>query len=310
MPSPSFPLPLHDIHSPASPLELCHYPPFLRGGVRVWLKRDDRIEGPLSGNKFRKLQFNLLEASSRGYRKLLTPGGAWSNHLLAVSTAGREFGFETTALVRGERPVHPSPILQQCRKNGMALQWLSRMEYRNRSNPAAVSRWISRNGPGTYWIPEGGTNRLALPGVARLVGEIAIPFDYLCLPCGTGGTMAGCLSAIGRQALVIGFPALRGGEFLYHDIASLLEISGTRLPRTSWTLETRFHFGGYAKFHPELLEFVEEFEGSTGIRPEPVYTAKALFGLRQLIRERHFPPGSEIVYLMTQSHSQPDLNGR
>lgn len=283
-----------------SEVELCHYSGFEKWGIRVWLKRDDHIHGELSGNKFRKLRWNLRHIQEMGYRSILTIGGAWSNHLLAVSIAGRQFGLKTIGLVRGEEPRIRNPILSRCVANGMEVEWLDRETYRNRADPRAVGEWLIRIGGGAYWLPEGGSNKLSLLGAREIVDEIPIKFDYLCVPCGTGGTMAGCIWGSLGRGYVIGFPVMRNGQFLRNDIRSYLR--SVNVNQTSWRLEDRFHFGGYARWTNRLRDFQHRFAAETGFCPEWVYTAKALFGLETLCRERAIPEGSTVIYIVTQFH--------
>lgn len=289
-------------YRPISPLESVSHPLLNNRGLSLYLKRDDLIPGILSGNKFRKLLWNLREMKRLGCTGILTPGGAWSNHLLAVSRAGAACGFRTTALVRGENPKQLSPVLEECLGNGMKIRWLDRSEYRNRDNPSAIAGWLRSCDVGTWWVPEGGSNIHGVLGARSIPQEIQTPFDYLCLPSGTGGTLAGCIAGCARRAYTIGFPVMKGGEFLYKPVNNWLEKLG--ITNTGWHLDTRFHFGGYAKSTTELDYFISEISDRLGFQPDKVYNAKALFGLFTLIREGHFPPGTRIVYIVTQSGIQ------
>jgi 1-aminocyclopropane-1-carboxylate deaminase/D-cysteine desulfhydrase-like pyridoxal-dependent ACC family enzyme len=295
----------HRMMDVLSELEVCPYSGFEECGVRVWLKRDDHIHGGLSGNKFRKLRWNLRHIQQMGYRTIVTPGGAWSNHLLAVSLAGRQFGLRTIGLVRGEEPRNRNPILSRCVDNGMKVEWVDRQTYRNRTDPGVVGEWLLRIGGGAYWLPEGGSNKLSLLGAREIVDEIPISFDYLCVPCGTGGTMAGCIWGSLGRGYVIGFAAMRNGQFLRNEIISHLR--SVDVSQTSWRLEERFHFGGYARWTNQLRDFQHRFAAETGFCPEWVYSAKALFGLETLCRERAIPEGSRVIYVVTQFH---DHEGR
>lgn len=274
---------------------------FKNRGIRFLLKRDDKIPGVLNGNKFRKLRLNLINARSERYGRLATCGGAYSNHLLAVSKAGNEFGFETFGFVRGEEPAKRSPVLMECEGNGMNISWVSRGQYRMKDNLEIPMEWMANVCSDAYWIPEGGTNQLAVNSCKEIVGEITEDFDFICMPCGTGGTFAGCLSGLKNRGYGIGIPVLKGGEYLTFEIKKWLGRVGVE--NRFWHLDSRFHFGGFAKTNRELEAFVENFYSlsSGAYKPDLTYNAKALFGVLQLIQEMAIPSGSTVIYVVTES---------
>lgn len=286
---------------PTSPIEEIMIPDFQSRGVRLLLKRDDKIPGILNGNKYRKLRLNLLNAREEGYQSLATCGGAYSNHLLALSVAGKEFGFDTFGFVRGEEPKKRSSVLKKCEKNGMVISWVGRAQYRMRESPEFPISWMADICEDAYWVPEGGTNKLAVASCSHIVDEIDEDFDYLCLPCGTGGTFAGCLSSLVNRAYGIGIPVLKGGEYLTGEIKKWLSIMGVN--NNSWHLDARFHFGGFAKTSNALVDFAERFFKASNYtyKPDLVYNAKALYGVFQLVREGAIPQGAKVIYLVTQS---------
>ncbi|WP_031526710.1 1-aminocyclopropane-1-carboxylate deaminase/D-cysteine desulfhydrase [Dyadobacter crusticola] len=267
-----------------------------KAGVQVFVKRDDLVHPEVSGNKWRKLKFVLKETRELGVGRVLTFGGAYSNHLYAVAAAGREMGLETIGVVRGEQPAEESATLKFCRLKGMQLHFVSRGEYKQRQAPDFLARLSVQFGK-PYIIPEGGTTSLALPGVRELVTEVAIQLgkspDYYCVAAGTGGTAAGILSS---GANLLAFPVLKGDGFLRDDILNLTKDLATP---GSLELHTDYHFGGYAKWNPELLAFIDDFKTSFGIQLEQVYTGKMFYGLFDLIQKGHFPKGSVIVAVHT-----------
>ncbi|CAN5834510.1 pyridoxal-phosphate dependent enzyme [soil metagenome] len=280
-----------------SPLQLLHDPLLREKEVQVWVKRDDLLHPSISGNKWRKLKYNLREARRQGHGTLLTFGGAYSNHLAAVAAAGEEFGFQTIGLVRGEEHQPLNPTLAFARSCGMQLHYLDRDTYRRKQEPAFLASIQEQYGP-AYMLPEGGTNLLAVQGCTEIVAEITIPFDYVCCACGTGGTLAGIIAGLAGRRQVIGFPALKGGEFLATEIDALVRaFSGKSY--SNWRLETSFHFGGYARLTPELVSFIQNSKQQHQIQLEPVYTGKMIFGLFELIRQDAFPRGSTVVALHT-----------
>lgn len=269
------------------------------------VKRDDLLalseNGGLCGNKWRKLQYNLLEAQTQGKNRLLTFGGAFSNHIAAVAEAGQSFGFETIGVIRGETPAIPSHTLQLAAARGMQLHYISRSDYRQKNDPDWISALLKKFGD-CYVLPEGGTNKLALDGCRSLVEEIrlqcanALP-DYYCMACGTGGTLAGVIAALNGQAKAIGFSALKGG-FMHDAVAQLLLEYGAG-SLNQWEIQDAYHFGGYAKTTPELFAFMDAFLSEHGIPLDRVYTAKLFFGLFNLIEKGYFERGSVIVAIHT-----------
>ena len=271
-------------------------------GVRLLLWRDDLVNPDLPGNKARKLKYNLQAARREGQHTLLTFGGAYSNHIAAVATAGRLFGFNTIGLIRGDEPSPGTPLnptLTQAAADGMALHYLDRSTYRRRSDPDFLAELTIRFGP-AYVLPEGGTNALALPGCAELVQEIKehTSFDALAVAAGTGGTLAGLLTGLGGQQEAIGVAALKNGGFLRDEIDALTH-AATGQVFSNYTLHTDYHFGGYAKRSAELLAFIEQFRLQHGVLLDPIYTSKLLYGTLDLIGLGFFRRGSTVVAIHT-----------
>ncbi|HWV33596.1 MAG TPA: pyridoxal-phosphate dependent enzyme [Dyadobacter sp.] len=285
--SPSIPTPLQRLSNAATE----------RAGVQLYIKRDDLIHATVSGNKWRKLKYNLLDAQERGAGTVLTFGGAYSNHLYATAAAGNALGLKTIGVVRGlELEGKENATLQFCREQEMQLHFVTREEYRQRNSEAYLREIAARFG-NPYLIPEGGTTELALKGLAEMVHEVkeqmsAMP-DYIATAAGTGGTAAGILSA---GADTLAFSALKGGDFLKEDIHQLL--TEYKEPG-NLTLLTNYHFGGYAKWNNELLTFMQDFRVEFDIQLEQVYTAKMFYGLFDLLKKGYFKAGTTIVAVHT-----------
>ncbi|MDP1816595.1 MAG: pyridoxal-phosphate dependent enzyme [Leadbetterella sp.] len=262
---------------------------FVENDIKVFIKRDDLTHEQVSGNKFRKLKYNLIEAKNLGFKKILTFGGAYSNHIAAVAEAGFLFGFETLGIVRGdELNEESSPTLKMAFQKGMRFEFVSREAYRNKEK-------LSSKFSNQYFvIPEGGSNHLALKGVAELLDEQPHP-EYICTAVGTGGTMAGLLNNSDYKGKVLGFAVLKNGDFLKKEVSAFLQ---KNFPENA-ELETRFHFGGYAKYNDELLRFIRGFELKHGFYLDQVYTGKMFFGVIQKIKEGHFKKGTRIILLHT-----------
>jgi 1-aminocyclopropane-1-carboxylate deaminase len=278
------------------------HPAAIRHGVRLLLWRDDLRHPDLPGNKARKLQYNLQAARAQRHTRLLTFGGAYSNHLAAVATAGRLFGFETIGLVRGEAHLPLNPTLARCQADGMQLHYLDRSTYRRRAEPAFLTEIQQQFGP-AYILPEGGTNTLALRGVAELIPELRqhTDFDAVAVAVGTGGTLAGLalgLAEADYPACALGVAALKGGDFLHADVDALTQAAtGKALP--NYELHLGYHFGGYAKLPTELRLFIQQFKADFGVLLDPIYTGKLLFGVLDLIEKGRFAAGSTVVGMHT-----------
>lgn len=262
--------------------------------IELWIKRDDLLHPIISGNKWRKLKYSLDHALSLGSDTLISMGGTYSNHLHALAYAGKILGLKTKAFIRGEQPTTLTSTLIDIQNWGMELSFVSRSDYKllrqykNCHDLPALKR-------SQYWVPEGGAQILALKGVAELVNEIDITYNILCVPCGTGATLAGIINAAPDKASILGFAALKNAAFLESDVASLLP----KISSENWKVNLDYHFGGFAKKSTELLDFISNFEDKTGIPLESVYTGKMLFGIYDLITKHTFKPGQRIIAIHT-----------
>lgn len=282
------------ISLPPSPLSLLESPLLSAKGVQLYLKRDDLLHPEISGNKWRKLKYNLIDAREQGFESLVTFGGAYSNHIYATAAAGKVFGFKTKGIIRGEElSPSSSPTLAFAKSCGMDLQFVSRTAFR------AKDALISSFSKECYVIPEGGSSHLALKGVKEMVNEIyeEVSPNYLCSAVGTGGTLAGILAGLRPQTNALGIMVLKGAtEGIRQDILALTNQQDS----SNLILNDMFHFGGYAKKTSELIRFIKDFEQQfPDIQLEQVYTGKLLYGIFQLINDDFFPKGSTVVCLHT-----------
>lgn len=278
------------------PVQELRSPILEEAGVQLRVVREDLNHALVSGNKWWKLKYNLIRARTLEADTLLTLGGAYSNHIHAVAAAAHELGFRSIGVIRGEETLPLNPTLKFANDHGMQLHYVSRAEYQSRSSAEFIDQLHVRFGE-FYFIPEGGTNALAIQGCVefgeKLVREM--DFDVLCLPVGTGGTMAGILQALRPHQQVIGFSALKDGGFLEAEIKKWLGLTVT----ASWRLETRFHFGGYAKTTKELDAFLDAQETVNQLPLDPVYTGKALYGALELVRKGEIQRGSTVLVIHT-----------
>lgn len=272
---------------------------FGRHGIRLLLKRDDLIHPDLTGNKWRKLAPNLTAAAGR---TVVTFGGAYSNHLRATAAAGRLLGLPTVGVVRGqelaERPLNPS--LARCAADGMRLHFVDRSTYRSKTEPETLAGLLrAADAEDAYVVPEGGSNSLAVRGCRALGEELRARADVVAVACGTGGTLAGLAAGLAPDQRALGIPVLKGG-FLSADMEGLQERAfGGR--RGDWSLDDRFHFGGYARVPAELDAFAEDFEDRHCLPVERLYVAKLLYGLVVLAGEGAFPRESTVAAVVTGS---------
>lgn len=269
-----------------TPLQKWENPLFERKGVAVLVKRDDLINPTWGGNKYRKLKYNLREASSNGYKGLLSFGGAYSNHLFAIAGISKLTDFKVRMIIRGdELKENSSSTLDFADKAGVELIFVSRSEYRDKAS------LIAQYGDDFFVIPEGGSNEFCLKGVSEMVDELleVLMPDYVIAACGSGGTVAGILSNDSFKNDVIGVPVLKGGEFLRKEINTLI---GSKLTFKLWT---DYHFGGYARNNSELLAFMDKVIYETGIPLEHVYTGKLFYALYDMVENGYFESGSKIV---------------
>ncbi|MBP6074508.1 MAG: 1-aminocyclopropane-1-carboxylate deaminase/D-cysteine desulfhydrase [Flavobacterium sp.] len=263
-------------------------------GIELYIKREDLVHPIISGNKFRKLKYNLQEAKRLGCKKLLTFGGAFSNHIVAVAGAGAEFGFETIGIIRGEElqdKIQENPSLLKAQQFGMQFNFIDRNQYRDKMDPNFLALLTARYGS-FYLIPEGGTNELAIRGCEEiLTAADKIAFSHICCAVGTAGTLSGIINASNADQQIIGFSSLKG-SFLSEVICNFAQ-------QKNWSVIESYHFGGYGKVTDELIRFLNAFYDKYQVPLDPIYTGKMMFGILDLIQQNYFPPHSKIVAIHT-----------
>jgi 1-aminocyclopropane-1-carboxylate deaminase len=291
-------MPHHFFHHSPSILQPIAADILKKQDISLFIKRDDLLHPTISGNKWRKMKYNIIEARRQGKTMLQTCGGAYSNHIYAVAALGQALHFQTKGIITiagGEPPTVLSETLQFAKSCGMVLQFVSKATYR------AMKLQTPDINEKIYHIPEGGSNALALPGCAEIVQETRtqtnMPFDYWCVAGGTGGTAAGMLTELNSDEQLLVFSALKG-DFLVNDIAQLLHASGKTVP-TNWQLITDYHFGGYAKCTNELFRFIADFYNDHQVLLDPIYTGKLLYGIFDRSQQGFFPKGSRIIAIHT-----------
>ncbi|MDO6676854.1 pyridoxal-phosphate dependent enzyme [Tenacibaculum sp. 1_MG-2023] len=289
---------LFQLEIPIPENQQIHLPILTTKGVELFIKREDTIHPFVSGNKFRKLKYNIAEAKRQGKETLLTFGGAFSNHIAATAAAGKMAGFKTIGIIRGDelgrdvtKTLLQNETLRNASENGMQFKFITREAYRNKTSEEFINQLKKEFGD-FYLVPEGGTNALAVKGCEEILTNEDEKFNYICCAVGTGGTISGLINSAENHQKVIGFPALKG-DFLVEEIKPY--VKGCE----NWSLQTNYHFGGYGKYSEELIRFINEFKEQTGVLLDPVYTAKMLFGILDLVAKNMFPKNSKILAIHT-----------
>ncbi|MFT5847456.1 1-aminocyclopropane-1-carboxylate deaminase/D-cysteine desulfhydrase [Psychroserpens sp.] len=260
---------------------------------QVYLKPEYLSHPYISGNKYRKLKYNLIEAKKTGKDTLLTFGGAYSNHIAAVAAVGREFEFKTIGIIRGEElalKIGSNPTLKFAQSCGMTLKFISREKYAHKTGDTYISELKNEFGD-FYLIPEGGTNTLAIKGCEEILTDIDKEYDYICCSVGTGGTISGLINSTCQHQKILGFPALKG-DFLSEEITKFVT-------NENWELIADYHFGGYGKVSDSLIEFINNFKKVHNIPLDPIYTGKMMYGIYDLIDKGYFPKNSKILAIHT-----------
>ncbi|MCU7837431.1 MAG: 1-aminocyclopropane-1-carboxylate deaminase/D-cysteine desulfhydrase [gamma proteobacterium symbiont of Taylorina sp.] len=298
------------------PINKISCPLLIEKDISLDILRLDQTDSLISGNKWFKLKYNLFEAKKQGFKTLLSFGGPYSNHIHALAAAGKKYHFNSIGIIRGEKHCPLNQTLSDTIKNGMKHYYIDRKTYRNKHTSQVIKQLLSdieikipfpgaSSAEDIYIVPEGGTNALAIKGAAEIVSFIPAECDFICLPCGTGGTIAGIISGVHQSqhhhAQIFGFPALKGGEFLQQTISSLILIPSEeqRNSQTSWQLFYHYHFGGFGKMTKELALFIQDFENKQAIELDPVYTSKMLYAIMDMIKRDFFPKGSRITAIHT-----------
>ena len=267
-------------------------------GFELYIKREDLIHQHISGNKYRKLKYNLQKASQESHKTILTFGGAYSNHIAATAAAGKEFGFKTIGVIRGdelgndiEKTLMQNRTLHFAHQNGMNFKFVTRSEYRTKTDENFIQRLKVEFGD-FYLVPEGGTNELAIKGCEEILNKDDEKFDYICLSMGTGGTISGVINSTLEHQKVLGFPSLKG-DFLKNDIKQYVNRND------NWRVISDYHFGGYGKINTKLITFINKFKRNTSIQLDPVYTGKMMYGVFDLMRKKYFNENSKILAIHT-----------
>jgi len=261
----------------------------VKHGVELWIKREDLIHAEISGNKWRKLMYNLQKAKNEKRDTILTFGGAASNHIAATAAAGKEFGFKTIGVIRGGEL--ETETTRYASENGMLLCYISRDEYKTKDQPTLLTKLAAKFGL-FYAIPEGGDNELGVRGCEDIITEKDHRFDIVCCGVGTGTTLSGIVRSLKQNQRAIGFSALKGTDNLTDHVARLTN-------RNNFKISFDYHLGGIAKNNAELVEFIQKFKQEHSIQLDPLYTGKMMFGIYDMVANGSLKAGTKILAIHT-----------
>jgi len=260
---------------------------------QLYLKPEYDIHPIISGNKFRKLKYNIENLNKGNYSGILTFGGAFSNHIAATAAAGNILGIPTVGVIRGLELAsndNINPTLKSAVENGMKLEFISRKDYRNKSHDKFIKSLLKKYSE-YYIIPEGGTNNLAVKGCEEILCENDLIFDVVCCSVGTGGTISGIINASNPNQKVFGFPALKNPQ-IHKDICKFVK-------QSNWKLFCDYHFGGYARVNSDLIRFMNKFKMDFKITLDPVYTSKMIYGVFDLIKKQVISEKDKVLIIHT-----------
>lgn len=261
--------------------------------IRLGMLRLDMIHPVISGNKWFKLKENIKYATAHHYTSLLTFGGAWSNHLVATAAAAKAAGIAAIGIVRGlHGETAGSATLAQCEALGMRLHYVSREDYKRKEETGYLDS-LKQQFDNPFIVPEGGNNALGIQGTKDIVSYIPEDVTLVSLAIGTGTTFCGIRQALAPHIQLSGFPVMKGGDYLYDEIAAHTGQDN------NWTLHSEYHWGGFARHQPELLDFMNAFYADYNIPLDFVYTAKMMYGLLDRIAKNEIPDGSHILSIHT-----------
>lgn len=264
--------------------------------LEMAILRLDEVHPLVPGNKFFKLKYNLQQARNEGKSTVLTFGGAFSNHIHATAAASQMKGFKSIGVIRGEDIDSKNPTLAYARRMGMELLFVDRKTYREKDSLSLIGELRQKFGD-FYLIPEGGTNQLAIQGTSEILSPETSTFTHLTTPIGTGGTGMGLAASLLPYQTLLGISVLKR-EFIRLEFENLAAQYQVR-SKGQVQIETQFHFGGYAKWKPELIEFIRWFWKEFQVPLDPIYTGKMGYAIWEKIKTDKFPPYSKILLIHT-----------
>lgn len=261
--------------------------------VKLYVKREDLIHDIVSGNKWRKLKYNFKYIINNKIKTILSFGGAYSNHLHALSWLAKKHNIKSIALIRGEESSMTNPTLSFCLKNNMELYFLNRKTYRESKYDNKVIDQIKKFNKNVFIIPEGGFNDLGIKGCEEIMNEVNSHFNIICCSIGSGCTAIGLIKSMNVNQKFLGFSSFKNSNFLNQKINNYINF------KSNWSINSDYNLGGFGKINSDLKNFIIFFEKKYRIKLDPVYTSKLFFGLFDMISRKKFPKESRILVLHT-----------
>ena len=266
--------------------------------ISINIKREDQLHKEVSGNKLRKLKYNLAHAIEQQTETIITYGGAYSNHIAATAAACKILGLNSIGIIRGEelgidleKTLSQNETLRTAVKNGMQLEFITREKYKSKDS-AIFQDHLKASYQNSYIIPEGGTNILAVQGTTEILTQNDKKFyDIICVAAGTGGTAAGIIKSVAPHQHVLVFSALKG-DFLKTEIKKYTD-------RDNFTLFSEDMFGGYAKSSDELIDYMNVRFRESEIPLDPIYTGKMMYRIEQMVEQGYFNAKTRILAIHT-----------
>ena len=245
----------------------------------------------VSGNKWFKLN-GLQEAMQAAQKKsIISFGGAWSNHLVALAYYAHHYQIPCKAIVRGHYEVL-SPSLLFAQEHGMELHFVDATHYSALKKDASS---LQSKYPDAYVLPEGGNSEMGVKGASAIASFLTKSYDYVCVSVGSGTTFAGLRRALSLDTHLIGFAPMKGGTYLKNEIESYIPT----IDKTSYTILDAYHFGGFGKITPELISFMNNCYQRYALPLDRVYTAKMLWGISELIQTQQLSSNARIAAIHT-----------
>ncbi len=286
-----------------SPLSLITDHPGHSRGISLYMKRDDLLHPVVQGNKWRKMEPAIKAIANKQFEGIITFGGPFSNHLHAVASAGRHFGFPTAAIIRGTAVDTTNPTLSFAQQCGMELIPVLKKDYDAALSSPTVQHILNAYQHYQH-LPEGGAGTSAVRncvGIAKEILEqttgVAAENRFVAIPAGTGSTAAGLIEGMGTLGKTLVFPAAPYGVDEHRIQQYILDAFGHSGP--PFEVVSDYTFGKFAVFDPELMRFVQEFRHTTKTLLDPIYTSKMMWGLYDLLKQGFFPDMAVIVAVHT-----------
>ena len=260
--------------------------------IKLFIKREDLIHDIVSGNKWRKLNYNFKYIKEKKIKKILSFGGAYSNHLHALSWLAKKNNIKSFGLVRGCKLSIENPTLSFCKKNKMDLFFLNRSTYRNNKYNNPIFKKIIKSEENVFVIPEGGFNEFGIKGCEEIMNEVNEHYDIICCSIGSGCTAVGIIKSLKFDQSFLGFSSFKNNSQIKNIISE-------KVKTMNWEINSEYNFGGFGQVNDELKKFIKDFKNTYAIMLDPIYTSKLFFGLFDMISKNKLPKDSRILALHT-----------